>query len=248
IISTQVTVLSFCTLFIWWLDLLAIVENADLCLLRNCEDLLLETRTQICTNYRIGIFVGHLCPAICEDNPQVQLLFCPDMSAHNGKDCVITAKIEAQSRSLIIIKSRVLTTEELLGKELSEFQRTQTKYLRDAIPRLLSDRILPQYLSNFDTLMSLISPWPSQQITEVELVNLWLLLQDNEYVLSKSRQSNLIFPQVVSTCGHFYSVQFVGPVIDYTYFVPHLFNYQVSPKCCLYNISNHLFFVVAKQS
>ena len=46
----------------------------------------------------------------------------------------------------------------------------------------------------------------------IEMQNLWLLLQDNEYLCSIIYGDRDIFPQLLGTCGPFFAVEYVDPV------------------------------------
>jgi hypothetical protein len=47
---------------------------------------------------------------------------------------------------------------------------------------------------------------------QVEMQNLWFLLQDNEYLCSILYADRDIFPQLLGTCGPFFAVEYVDPV------------------------------------
>ena len=47
---------------------------------------------------------------------------------------------------------------------------------------------------------------------ELEMENVWQLLQENEYIISIVYEDRDVFPQLVGTCGTFYAVEYVRPI------------------------------------
>ncbi|CAD1476837.1 unnamed protein product [Heterotrigona itama] len=47
---------------------------------------------------------------------------------------------------------------------------------------------------------------------QLEMENLWPLLQENEYLMSILYEDRDIFPQLIGTCGTFYAVEYVRPI------------------------------------
>ena len=149
------------------------------------------------------------------------------MSGHNGKDSVVIAQTLTDN-SLMIIKSRVFTLEELLGVPIEEFIESESEFLNETIPKAVDEQLV---VDNRTKLFELLSPWPIDNVSllnKTELVNYWFLIQQNEYVLSKSKDSYKIFPSIKSTCGHFYSVEYLHEIIDWSYFVPPISNFMVT--------------------
>lgn len=46
----------------------------------------------------------------------------------------------------------------------------------------------------------------------LEMENVWPLLQENEYVLSLLYEDRDLFPQLIGTCGTFFAVEYVRPI------------------------------------
>lgn len=194
----------------------------------DCHDVINETYARICTNYRKGIFVGALCESLCSGN--IELLDCPSVSLHSGKEVIILA---ADHHGSLIIKSQVFMIEELLPEPMENFLKSNSTF---KIASLVMDRVGGD---NLPELYRLLSPFPRNELNQTELLNLWMLIQQNEYVLSKTRDS--LFPAVISTCGHFYSVHFLDQIIDWTFFVPPVYGFKVNLPF-VYIFSNCLFF------
>jgi hypothetical protein len=70
------------------------------------------------------------------------------------------------------------------------------------------------------------SPFSMSSLNKTTLINLWLLAQDNEYVLSKilgdSRYTSqrLVFPRILGSCGHFYAVEHSDQILDLSFVTP----------------------------
>lgn len=54
----------------------------------------------------------------------------------------------------------------------------------------------------------------SQTLRMKEMENLWVLLQDNEYLLSVIYTERDVFPQLLGTCGPYFAVEYMEPVQD----------------------------------
>lgn len=47
---------------------------------------------------------------------------------------------------------------------------------------------------------------------QLEMENLWPLLQENEYLMTILYEDRDLFPQLIGTCGTFYAVEYVRPI------------------------------------
>lgn len=54
---------------------------------------------------------------------------------------------------------------------------------------------------------------------QVEMDNLWLLLQDNEFLLSVIYNEKEVFPEVFGTCGSYFAVEYIQPIRRHTMFL-----------------------------
>lgn len=144
---------------------------------------------------------------------------CPNFYWHDGKELVVSLTWNDRP---YILKGRSIHEEEMLISDHVKFLTDQSKYLI-AFQRLLSSTFTTQYTVDTHKLI----PW-SHTESETEILNsnltalrtVWLLSQDNEYVLSKSLSRKLIFPEVKSTCKHYYLVESAERVLDLAYIVP----------------------------
>lgn len=261
----------------------------------SCTKMIDNAKQTICKSYFDHHFIGSLCRSLCQD--QVKLIGCPNIDSHNGKDYVLLGQTMDQQR--IVIKSRSLTVQELIGNEIQWFKHKDKKMILDAIKDIIKMRFFPERSDDDDDqsfgvddednedgngngedkevndegnqednqvnhnqgvnlvngqvqgednkafrfaetkkvvplenqhqqiqsyILNLI-PWQHQHhdlnsLNETELINLYLLLQDNEYVLSRLHES--LFPGIRSTCGHYYAVDYIDNLLDYRYFIMEL--------------------------
>lgn len=227
----------FCLLFIlvqfvWYLTIILLAWTDNLLGLEfvkhqfiNCQRKIEEAHIQICTNFNRKIFIGTFCPHLCNNGlktTEVSFTGCPDSSNHIGKELVAFAK--DKSEIFLVVKSKVLIFEESLDHSLNLYLENNTNYVNRSISILLSDLI------QYDQIQ-LITPWLINDIkspNKTELFNLWLLVQQNEFVLSKlfSKQYQ-IYPEIVSTCGQFYTIQKLNEILDWSYFVPQFLFFKV---------------------
>jgi len=178
---------------------------------------------RICSSFNNKESIGSLCQPLCYSNT-LQLIDCPNIDGHNGKDYVFVAKLDDKK---IVLKARTLTIFELIGnnKWKNYFKNDRQRVLK-AINQIISQRF--DYPKNETTsqtnshLINKLISWPidglNNYLNETSLINIWLLIQDNEFVLSKTYQT--LFPPIVGSCGHFYGVQYADDVLDFSYFLP----------------------------
>lgn len=185
----------------------------------SCQRKIEEAHIQLCTNFNRKIFIGTLCPHLCYNGlktSEISFTGCPDSSNHIGKEFVAFAK--DKSDVFLVVKSSALIFEESLEYPLNRYFENGTNYISKSISTLLSELI------KYDQIQ-LVTPWLISDIKSpnvTELFNLWLLVQQNEYVLGKLFSKQLkIYPEIVSTCGQFYTVKKLNEILDWSYFVPH---------------------------
>ncbi|XP_054164839.1 divergent protein kinase domain 1A-like [Oppia nitens] len=202
-----------------------------------CNQLKSKALNEICIEFMRNQFTGHLCHELCQSKT-LQLIECPNIDGHNGKDYVFVGhRYDQQSGQLvdkIVLKARTLTTFELIGstswiKSFANNRQLIIKAINDIMTarfgRLPKQQVISDTNDNqinyfyVNQLIDGLIDGKGDQLNETILTNIWLLIQDNEYVLSKIYPN--IFPTVVGTCGHFYGVKYADRVIDISYFTPH---------------------------
>jgi hypothetical protein len=189
---------------------------------------------EICLSFNSKQFMGSLCEPLCHSK-QLQLRDCPNINGHNGKDFVFIAEWVHNNNHFnnnkIVLKARTLTTFELIGNNLWQkyFQNNKRLVLK-SINQIIGQRFNnsdeePISRRKNDLIINSLFSWPFNQMdynlmNVSSLINVWLLIQDNEFVLSQTYKT--LFPNVVGSCGHFYAVQYADHVLDFSYFLPQL--------------------------
>ncbi|CAG2106252.1 unnamed protein product [Medioppia subpectinata] len=164
----------------------------------------------------------------------LDLIDCPNIDGHNGKDYVFVAHLYDSHRrnrlaDKIVLKARTLTTFELIGSNgWKQYFKDNKRLIVNAINEVMAERfghsVTAGMAANSSDLyfinQFLWEPIVTDvdQLNETTLINVWLLIQDNEFVLSKVYPT--IFPAVVGTCGHFYGVKYADHILDISYFTP----------------------------
>lgn len=185
----------------------------------------------MCDSFESKQFVGSLCHPLCVQKT-LRLTECPNTEGHDGKDYVFIAhRLDAKDRQIvdkIVVKARSLTTFELIGSNnWKQYFKSNKQLIINSINRLMTERFGHKAINQSDYhYIDLLSDSKQSENSwdKTSLSNLWLVIQDNEYVLSRFYPT--IFPPVVGTCGHFYGVQYADPILDLSYFTPNIFLFK----------------------
>ena len=205
-----------------------LIKSNEILFPKKCEKLKSEAINEICLSYKSNQFVGQLCHSLC-DEKTLKLTDCPNIDGHNGKDYVFVGQLSNQLSNKIVLKARTLTTFELIGNNnWKKYFKNNKKFIIRAINDLMiarfGDVFIGETVDNrndfyfIDKLLTEGMLRRGDHLNETVLLNLWLLIQDNEYVMS--RYYPTIFPPIVGTCGHFYGVQYSDQILDFSYFLP----------------------------
>ena len=106
----------------------------------SCTKMIDDAKQTICKSYFDHQFIGSLCHSLCQD--QVKLIGCPNIDSHNGKDYVLLGQMIDEQR--IVIKSRSLTVQELIGNEIQWLKHKDKKMILDAIKDIIKMRFFPE--------------------------------------------------------------------------------------------------------
>lgn len=166
-----------------------------------------------------GEFCDDLTRSLTGASSNVVFNECPNLYWHDGKELVLALTWNGQR---LILKGRSIFEREMLIADHEAFLTDQAKY-QIAFERLLNatfigkvkiepNRLLPWAHSSSDSAIT------SSNLTALRAA--WLLAQDNEYVLGKSLSGKLIFPEIKSSCKHFYLVESAERILDLTYIIP----------------------------
>ncbi|XP_076657877.1 divergent protein kinase domain 1C isoform X3 [Halictus rubicundus] len=167
-----------------------------------------------CT-HRKGAAIGILCDPLCAQRG-IHSLACETL--HAGKEAVFSAHWEATR--LVFKASRTKTPVEQY-ESLYWTDTSGTKHfpseedfcimIRDLVVSKLNVTLSEHQLERLARLRThRVETEPARR--QLEMENLWPLLQENEYLMSILYEDRDIFPQLIGTCGTFYAVEYVRPI------------------------------------
>lgn len=194
---------------------------------QSCQENIAQLRNEICDDFSVNKSIGNFCHDLCISS-NVKITGCPNYLWHNGKDFVVT--VEWRGRKAIL-KARNLKDSDPFGAD-NEDKLEKKHFLRGLADVLSATFVFNTEKHNAErfTTNDLI-PWGEgnvqlAELNRTSLLNLWLLAQDNEYILSKVLGSSaftyktIVFPKIIGTCGHFYLVEFSDEILDFAYVLP----------------------------
>lgn len=194
----------------------------NLYLIFKCWSLKYKALNQICENYFVKNYIGLSCTKFCDER-SLELIDCPNILYHKGKDYVF--EIEDQDQNRFILKSRDLhlSTKDFTKDQLilSIVQLVKETF-KDALDVYKIKNLI--YLDETDNRS--INLNNLNDLDFVTLTTIYNLLQDNEFLLSMVlndemfKQYKKILPSInrkLSNCGHWYIVDKVDTIIDYSY-------------------------------
>lgn len=177
----------------------------------------LETWQQVnklCQLYRKGEAVGNLCKPLCVDK-KIQSFACH--AFHAGKEAVFSAnwagtrlvfKTSRRTRSSLVDPVYWVDTN---GKKHFPTEADFNYMILDVVASKLNLSVSNDQLKRLSRLGFSKGKEGSPQ-RHAEMQNLWVLLQDNEYLCSVLYSDQDVFPQLLGTCGGFFAVEYVEPV------------------------------------
>ena len=197
------------------------------CHRRSCDENISTVRREICHDYEHNESIGMFCHDLCKSNKMI-IHECPNYFFHNGKEFVVTATWNGRK---VILKSRNIKDEsDPFGSENHHI--IDLKHFIRGLNDIMSSTFafsLEKYNAARFTSHDLI-PWENNSslssLNRTALVNLWLLAQDNEFILSKVlstsnyTKNSIVFPHIVGTCGQFYLVEYADEILDFSYILP----------------------------
>lgn len=160
-----------------------------------------------CKNYENGQATGTLCHPLCITN-DITSFKC--QSSANDKEITFTAKLK---NTPLIFKS-ALTTDPLHWFDNGVLTYpTEVEFL--ATIKAIAKKKLNLTISNqIAKKLSLLRITEEQNKSKrnKEMDDLWILLQDNEYLLSKIYEDKDIFPNVLGTCDTIFAMEHLNPL------------------------------------
>lgn len=163
--------------------------------------------------YESGRAVGALCSPLCTSQ-DISALTCH--SFRSKKEAVFSG---VWHQTKLVFKSAVSDVQSLHWYDNGKIRYpTEQEFLwtTRAIVRQKFNVSIAQ-----ETIVRLAQLKPSYIEKDIrkrrqEMDNLWILLQDNEYLLSAMFSERDIFPQLLGTCGPYFAVEFIDPIDDIT--------------------------------
>lgn len=152
------------------------------------------------------------------DNSNVIFNECPNFYWHDGKELVLSLTWNGEN---LILKGRSIYEKEMIMSDHKYYLTDQKNYL-NAFEKVINSTFLGKVTVDPDILI----PWKHSRSDAIINSNLtalwtvWLLSQDNEYLLAKCLSQKYIFPEIKSTCRHFYLVESAERIMDLSYIVP----------------------------
>lgn len=214
---------------------------------QSCAENIATMRDEICSEFRANNAIGNFCHDLCTTN-KMTILGCPNYFWHNGtvaasssvtrtysnslfagKDFVVTVKWKGRKA---ILKSRNLKESDPFGAEnhntieLKHFIRGLGDVMRATFMFGIEKENAVRFSASDLIPFATESSANISTLNRTALSNLWLLAQDNEFILSKVlgtsnfTSHSLVFPRVLGTCGQFYLVEYAEEILDFTYILP----------------------------
>ncbi|CAL7935312.1 unnamed protein product [Xylocopa violacea] len=171
--------------------------------------------SNVCSTHRKRAAIGILCDPLCAEGG-IHSLACETL--HAGKEAVFSAHWE--TTRLVFKASRTKTPaeqyESLFWTDASGVKHfpSETDFntmIRDLVVSKLNVTLSQHQLERLARLRThRVETEPARR--QLEMENLWPLLQENEYLMSILYEDRDIFPQLIGTCGTFYAVEYVRPI------------------------------------
>ncbi|XP_026278305.1 divergent protein kinase domain 1C isoform X1 [Frankliniella occidentalis] len=171
---------------------------------------------KLCDSFAKEEIVGNLCPALCVEQ-KIRAPACHTF--RGGKEAIFSA--EKDDGTQLIFKYSAKYSRD---SALSETMFQPDSFGRIPVPTEVEYKYMLQELlvSKLNTSVS------EQQVTSLmrtviqhesthpsygeELLNLWLLAHDHEFVCSALFGDRGVFPRLLGVCGKFYAVEYLEPL------------------------------------
>ncbi|XP_046746613.1 divergent protein kinase domain 1C isoform X2 [Diprion similis] len=171
--------------------------------------------SRVCSSHSSGTAAGILCGPLCSEK-RIHSLACETL--HAGKEAVFSAHWE--TTRLVFKASRIQSnsdqSESLFWTDTDGIKHFPSEeefadMIRDLITNNLNLTITDEQLKRLSRLRRHhVETNPTRRNLEME--NVWPLLQENEYILSIIYEDRDVFPQLIGTCGTFFAVEYVKPI------------------------------------
>ncbi|KAG7202455.1 hypothetical protein KM043_018754 [Ampulex compressa] len=171
--------------------------------------------SNVCSTHKDGTAIGILCEPLCAER-EIHSLACETL--HAGKEAVFSAHWEATR--LVFKASRTKTPSEqfeslfwidTFGMRHYPSEENFCVMIKDLVINKLNLTLTQRQLERLARLRT-HRVETDERRRQLEMENLWPLLQENEYLMTILYEDRDIFPQLIGTCGTFYAVEYVRPI------------------------------------
>ncbi|GJQ76969.1 hypothetical protein Trydic_g15165 [Trypoxylus dichotomus] len=164
---------------------------------------------KVCSKFADGIAIGSLCIPLCASQ-DVKTITCH--SFQSTKAAVFSAEWHDTK---LVFKSATSYVNALHWYDNGELKYPSERDFLYTVKAIVKNKINVNI--SHDTAQKLARLKPSYQEINTakrrkEMDSLWVLLQDNEYLLSALHAERDIFPQLLGTCGSYFAVEYVEPI------------------------------------
>lgn len=164
-----------------------------------------------CTLYKKELATGSLCHPLC-DTKDITSLTCHSFSG--SKKAVFSAEWQ---NTKLVFKSASTNVQALYWFDNGVLNfPTEQEFLsivRGIVKSKLNTSVTPEVIER----LSQLKPGFKENRLEdrhKEMSNLWVLLQNNEYLLAIVYTERDVFPQLLGTCGTYFAVEYLEPIPD----------------------------------
>ncbi|XP_051174862.1 divergent protein kinase domain 1C isoform X2 [Leptopilina boulardi] len=171
--------------------------------------------SNVCSRHNSGNAVGILCSPLC-NRQGIHSLVCETL--HAGKEAVFSAHWEstklvfkAARTEITIEQAESLLWEDANGLKHYPSELEFASMIKDVVFNKLNYSMTTHQLERLSRLRT------SKIETEIkkrqlEMENVWPLLQEQEYIMTILFENKDVFPQLIGTCGTFYAVEYIRPI------------------------------------
>ncbi|KAK5642543.1 hypothetical protein RI129_008710 [Pyrocoelia pectoralis] len=197
------------TRFISYLVIILIIAQLFLMYKRNWFCTNFEPQRHIhrmCELYKNGAAEGNLCIPLCDSQNQFTFT-C--QTYHTTKEAVFRV---TWGDIRFVLKSAVSNIPAIHWYDNGALKYPSEKEFLSTL-KAVTKHMLNYTLPN-SSLNKLAYLRPNQRkmdikIRRIEMDNIWILIQDNEYLIAKAYADREIFPHVMGTCGPYFGLEFI---------------------------------------
>lgn len=177
-----------------------------------CSNIQAQLQVQyICSSYALGQFVGSLCRELCHPDVSTSLT-CYNL--YMERDAVFSGVW--MNNSVVFKSLKTSKRSALPGFKDSKHNAFSSE---ENFSKVIKDTIKYKFNVSINDIdarrMSYIQNNQVGGLRQVEMENVWLLLQDNEYLALALYEKFNLFPKLYGTCGSYYAVQKLSPISEF---------------------------------